>query len=461
MTKRLMILVGCLCLALLTNLSFRVPTTVEAQAQAACVTATAPAFTLGVDKNLQLPGGGVLKDGDLFYLGNNNGIQFTTTSANVQRLETTANEASQLPIGYPNTINMFFAGTTPNTTITALSCLDSFWDLNFVLYGDGPNAASVAGDVYELFLQQPDGSRRITLATFTNTPDGLGTTVTAVVPGGDLSAVGHTPTTIGRVIPYELPGGTNPPQQRTNLITLALPMDGSVPNCAQLGITIRKAGGNGRAQIGLVNLVVTRGNATTATGTGIQSGIAGLRYPTARVCDLICPACPNPPVCDLTICFAPACDWCNRLSFPGYRKDYWVKIPNYNFGLPVSPYGFNGQLVFQALGCNGFFRTDPYSKMVAEYVAAQLSIQHAVPFWYPELRRQLLACHVRVAMAMPGMPAPANPLPATLSNGVTLTGNSSLQDLFDAVEWAAVRGNTSDHQKLLAILMALNNCKKD
>ena len=53
MTKKLLILVGCITICLLTNLSLRVPTPVQAQA-AVCITASAPAFTLGVQKNLPL-----------------------------------------------------------------------------------------------------------------------------------------------------------------------------------------------------------------------------------------------------------------------------------------------------------------------------------------------------------------------------------------------------------------------
>ena len=147
-------------------------------------------------------------------------------------------------------------------------------------------------------------------------------------------------------------------------------MDGSVPDCNQLELRITKANGTNFASIVLVNLVVTRDATTTATGTGIQSGLTGL-YPTAARCANICPACPTAVSCDLTICFAAACDWCNRLDFPGYRKDYWVRIPYLNFGLMVSPYGPFSQNVRMALGCSGFTRNDVYSKMVAEYVAAQ------------------------------------------------------------------------------------------
>ena len=444
MSKRILILVGCLCLALLTNLSFRVPTAV--QAQAACSTGIAPAFTLGTLKPFPLPGGGSLPDGDLFFLGAANGLQFTTSSPGASLFALTDANFGSNP-GYPNTTSLGFAATTPNTTATAVSCLDSIWDINFEIAGTG----ATAGDVVTLYFQQANGTGRRDIIQLTVQPGGASAVVTGLLAGATLDAAGHKPAPIGTLVPYVEAAGTA--GQRTQLMTVAFPMDGSIPNCNQLVVEIKRAGGTGTTTVALVNIVVTRTGATT-TGTGIQSGQSGT-YATGLVCPVACPACPVIN-CDLTICFVQACDWCNRLQFPGYRRDYWVRIPGVNFGLMVSPYGPFAQNVLMALGCSGFTRQDVYSKLVAEYVAAQLSIQHAVPFWYPQLSRQKLECHVRT-MPMPGPRA----IPATLSNGVVLDGNSSLQDLFNATDWAAAQGTTEDRQKLLNIYMQLNNCRKD
>ena len=99
-------------------------------------------------------------------------------------------------------------------------------------------------------------------------------------------------------------------------------------------------------------------------------------------------------------------------------------------------------------------RTDLYACLVAEYVAAQLSVQFTLPFWHLQISRQKLACHLRPRL-------PANPLPVRLSNGQILTGVSSLQDLFDAVDWAAVKGDVSNQEQLLNLLTSLNSCTKD
>jgi hypothetical protein len=52
-------------------------------------------------------------------------------------------------------------------------------------------------------------------------------------------------------------------------------------------------------------------------------------------------------------------------------------------------------------------------------------------------------------------------IPVTLSNGVVLDGNSTLLDLFNATEWAVLRGTLEDQQKVLEIYKQLNNCTSD
>jgi hypothetical protein len=440
MTKRLMILVGCLCLALLTNLSFRVPT--DVQAQAACSTGIAPAFTLGTLKTPQFP------DGELFFLGAANGLRFTTSSPGASLFALTDANFGSNP-GYANTTSLGFAATTPSATATAVSCLDSIWDINFSIAGTG----ATAGDVINLYFQQADGSGRRDIIQLTVQPGGASAVVTGLLVGATLDAAGHKPAPIGTLVPYVEAAGTA--GQRTQLMTVALPMNGTIPNCNQLGVEIRRASGVGTTTVAFVNIVVTRNATTTANGPSVQGNNG--TYPTALACPVACPACPVIN-CDLTICFAAACDWCNRLTWSLHnRRDFWVRVPGLNFGLMVSPYGPFSQNVQQALGCSGYTKNDPYSKMVAEYVAAQLSVQATTPFWYPQLSRQKLACHVTRML----MGNQQRAIPVTLSNGTTLDGNSSLQDLFNATDAIAVKGTIDDYNKLLNIYMQLNNCRKD
>ncbi len=455
MTKRLMILASFLCLALLTNLSFRVPTT--AQAQGVCLTGNAPGFTLGVDKNLQLPGGGILKDGDLFYLGTT--IQFTTQSAGASFFNIT--EASQanfgLYPGYTGTTSLGFSASTPNATATAISCNDSFWDVNFSLAGTG----ATAGDVITLYFQQPNGTGRRDIVQFTVQADNASVRVTGALAGIDLAAIGHSPTTIGTLIPYEEAAGTA--GKRSRLISVALPMNGTVADCNQLAVEVKRSAGVGTTTVALINLVVTRMATTTASGKGLQTGITGL-YPTALKCPVACPACAT-IVCDTVLCFADACTWCNRLSFGGRYLNHRVVVPGVNFNQPLAVFagGRINPLISQYLGCGGFYRSDMRSVLIGQYLAAQLDIQTQLSFWWIKLNKQPLGCHVITPMSMPGMPGAPRALPATISGGpiTALTDASTLQDLFDATDWVVTKGSMDDLQKLIAIYKQLNTCRKD
>ncbi|MFN7929826.1 MAG: hypothetical protein U0Y68_18155 [Blastocatellia bacterium] len=321
MTKRLMILVGCLCLALLTNLSFRVPT--DVQAQATCQTGIAPAFTLGTLKTPTFP------DGELFYLGGANGLQFTTQSAGASLFSLTPANFGSNP-GYANTTSLGFSATTPSATATAVSCLDSIWDINFSLAGTG----ATAGDVVNLYFQQANGTGRKDIIQLTVQPGGASAAVTGLLANATLDAAGHKPAPVGTLVPYVEAAGTA--GQRTQLMTVSLPMDGSIANCNQLGVEIKRASGVGTTTVAFVNIVVTRSGATTS-GPSVQGNTG--TYATGLVCPIACPACPVVN-CDLTICFADACTWCNRLTFSTYQqRDYWVRVPGLNFGLMVSPFG--------------------------------------------------------------------------------------------------------------------------
>lgn len=455
MTKRLIMLAGFLCLALLTNLSFRVPSTV--QAQAVCLTGNAPGFTLGVDKNLQLPGGGILKDGDLFYLGTT--IQFTSQSAGTSFFNIT--EASQanfgLYPGYTGTTSLGFSASTPNATATAISCNDSFWDINFSLAGTG----ATAGDVITLYFQQPNGTGRRDIVQFTVQADNASARVTGALAGIDLSAIGHSPTTLGTLIPYEEAAGTA--GKRTRLITVALPMNGTIPDCNQLAVEIKRGAGVGTTTVALINLVVTR-MGSPVSGKGLQTGITGL-YPTGLKCPVACPAC-NTIVCDTVLCFADACTWCNRLSFPNRYLNARVVVPGVNFNQPLAVFPVGGPinpLVSQYLGCGGFYRSDPRSVLIGQYLAAQLDIQTQLSFWWAKLPKQALGCHVITPMSMPGMPGAPRALPATFSGGpiTSLTDASSLQDLFTVTDWVVTRGTAADQAALIAIYKQLNTCRRD
>jgi hypothetical protein len=246
------------------------------------------------------------------------------------------------------------------------------------------------------------------------------------------------------------------------ILSLALPMNGTVADCNQLVVEVRRAGGTGTTTVALVNLLVTRNATSTATGTGLLTGQSG-RYPTALRCPVACVACIT---CDTTLCFAPPENWCNRLPFLSYsQRNFQVVVPGINLNQPIPVFVHQGinPLISQYLGCGGYMRSDVTSRLIAHYVATQLDIQTQLTFWWAKLGKQALGCHWMAPMAMPGMPAAPPALPATFSGGpvTSLTTTSSLQDLYTATNWVVTRGTAADQAALLAVYSQLTACGRD
>ena len=159
--------------------------------------------------------------------------------------------------------------------------------------------------------------------------------------------------------------------------------------------------------------------------------------------------------CDLTICFREAATWRNELNYQRNRN-YQVRIPNVNAGYSIS--------VFTAMGVNLSVTSalDGYSfsvraKLTAVYVAAPLSGQEQIYFWWSKIGTQKLGYHIRMPMN-----ATSNCLfPVLLSYGEKLNSNSALPDLFNQTERALQEGSEDDLQILLGIYQQLNNCRKD
>ena len=95
--KRILLVAAVLTVCLLTNLSFRVPTAVEAQQ--ACVTGNAPTFVQGVNP------------ADLFYLGTQ--LQFTSSTTGASFFTFTPGNTSTFGVfpGFDGTTGLGFAAT--------------------------------------------------------------------------------------------------------------------------------------------------------------------------------------------------------------------------------------------------------------------------------------------------------------------------------------------------------------
>ena len=177
--------------------------------------------------------------------------------------------------------------STPGGRTLAVSCRESFWDINFMLAGSG----ATTGDVVSLVMQ-PDESGRgvIELARFTVGPGGA--TLAYLEPSAKLYANGHIQQNVGAFLPYGFAAGTS--GRRTDQITIALSMDPKAPTMACLYLLAAIGRGNGIGTTTLVfnTLVLVREGPNNGAGQGLFTGQNGT-YPTRQACDRGCPACPR------------------------------------------------------------------------------------------------------------------------------------------------------------------------
>jgi hypothetical protein len=214
---------------------------------------------------------------------------FTVSASN-------ANGVGVLPLsGFLNQFSLTnvkgLMASAPNTTVTALSCADSFWDFIFSLSAKG----ATDGDMVKLYLQSPNSNNPQVLAMFTVQNGGF--VINSINPYISLYVSGQGPLTPGYFIPSLLSLGNagifTPP------ITIIFSMDSRTPldGCFQFGIDLKRTGGAGMLTFVPLQTVVRRTSATMADGTGMQSGAFG-SYPTGKPCAAVCTPCNQlpPPV---------------------------------------------------------------------------------------------------------------------------------------------------------------------
>lgn len=243
-----------------------------------CATAAIPSVTVGSNNDVFL-----LKDWVKFTLlsDGNDASFFSTNFANFGWNETLPRIAAAGGSGQGIRIS------TPGKSAVALSCRDSFWDLNFMLAGTG----ATAGDKIRLSMQADQaGTGAFNLATFTVNASGTGVMLTQLEPTATLFANGHIAQSVGSSILYTTNAGTS--GKRTDQITIALSMNKTAPTmkCLHLGVEIARASGAGASALVFNDIVLTREGAFNGSGIGLFSGAAGT-YPTAMACDGVCPIC--------------------------------------------------------------------------------------------------------------------------------------------------------------------------
>lgn len=273
------------------NLSLRVPQPARAQGPGPqrppvsnCPTTEVPATTVG---RLSLSGGAedqfLLRDPVSLALINPDGDAsfFATNDTNfggnatLTRIAQAGGSAKGLRIASPR-------GRT-----VALSCRESFWDINFMLAGLG----ATAGDRIRLFMT-PGGPtpRELELARFTVANNSGGANLTYLEPSAKLYGNGHVQQNVGAFFGYTIGAGQS--GRRTDQITIALSMDPRAPTmaCLHLGVEIIRDGGPGTSSIVFNSFVLVRNGPNNAAGTGLFTGANG-SYPTQQPCDRACPTC--------------------------------------------------------------------------------------------------------------------------------------------------------------------------
>lgn len=237
----------------------------------ACPTFSVPLVTHGIEVS-----------GDHFLLSDQLGFTVVSPAdAGVQSFPVGGADIG----GINNTIARGLSIFTPNKTVTALSCLENLWDINFAIRTSG----ATDGDRINVFVQNPDGSNKIVVATFTVQNGGLfvsnlDSRVRLFL--GDRFAVNGQQGN-GSFIPLN----NNGSGFQSGLLTI--PFSAALMNCSLAGFEITRASGMGTTAVVISDIVVTRNRDLIGTGSGISTGRTST-FPAGKTCDEFCPSCPTP-----------------------------------------------------------------------------------------------------------------------------------------------------------------------
>ena len=184
-----------------------------------------------------------------------------------------------------------FSYSTPNSTLQALSCTESFWDIVMDIASNGVTS----GDTVTVNLLDANKAVARQVAVFAIQNGGAQVTnlhpdVTLLSAGGNTKGVGH-------FAPFLVSAGAS--GARTS--NLALVFSTSSPafmGCFQLAVEIKRGGNIGTTTVVIENVVVKRmerpDDRATSISLGLQTNSIGW-YPTGRVCDFVCWPCTKTP----------------------------------------------------------------------------------------------------------------------------------------------------------------------
>lgn len=398
-----------------------------------------PAVTHGFQKTPQLP------DGDLFLLPQPLAMAVSNAPDGAQVFPVNLDSFGGDPesIGaLPTTAPQGLALSSPNTTIRAISCSESFWDGNLLI---ASTAGATDGDTVRLFLEFPDGTAGPEVATFTIMNSSA--VISQLHPHlmlfvNNRMAMGPSQHE-GDLIPLSRVAGVN--GFRTDLITISWPMGSQSPlqGCFRVGVEITRGAAEGQTAVVFTDVVVNR-NRTPGDennpGLGLLARLTG-GYPSGLPCNAECPF-PNVP--------NPGGGECSAICFrsPLYFLLNLDRLPNgavliggVNFNRPISTTNIRAIEIALRGG------TAPLQQLNQEFVAAQLNVLNAGGDGSPQ-----------VFSAMEGKLRCYNLAfdPVTLSNGFTITVGTKLKDLFQQTKFCILDNRTQDMLALAKLFDLLN-----
>lgn len=184
-----------------------------------------------------------------------------------------------------------FSLSTANSAVQGVACTDSLWDGEMQIASSG----ATDGDTVTLNLLNPDKSVAQQLAVFSLANGGA--TLSALHPDVKVKLGGNDIKGIGQFMPFWIWAGSS--GYRTSGITLALsPSSRSFNGCFQFAVEIKKANGNGPVSVVFDSVTVKRmetpNDRYVSIASGLTTGSIGW-FPTGRVCEFVCWACPVIP----------------------------------------------------------------------------------------------------------------------------------------------------------------------
>ncbi|MDX2034801.1 MAG: SdrD B-like domain-containing protein [Blastocatellia bacterium] len=181
--------------------------------------------------------------------------------------------------------------STPNATVRAESCTDSFWDIVFHVASMG----ATDGDMVTLSLQNPNGSGSRVIAMLTLRNGGAELTQLHK----DVTLLWSSqPRALGSFFPFYLPAGAAGSRSPELALVVSQSPTTTLNGCFQLVSEIKRASGAGKTSVVISQLQVKRmatpDDPAVSNGTSLITNTLGW-YPTGKVCDFICGPCQQPP----------------------------------------------------------------------------------------------------------------------------------------------------------------------